>query len=158
LEDQDIKKLRAEVIDKFINLETLMDAVITQHYFHQTHKQFMYEVLYDEYFSFALKRNILLTITEHPNNNVLNKLHRIGRIRNIFAHRGRVIVDWVGNSKRERVIDSKKIEKEIDFQELFKEYCDLERPVFDYLFKVFKEKGGLLILDEEELENLVKKK
>ena len=47
MEDQDIKKLSAEVIDKFINLETLMDAVITQHYFHQTHKQFMYEVLYD---------------------------------------------------------------------------------------------------------------
>jgi hypothetical protein len=155
LEDQDIKKLRAEVIDKLINLEILMDAVITQHYFHRTHKQFMYEVLYDEYFSFALKRNILLTITEHPNNKVLNKLHRIGKIRNIFAHRGRVIVDWVGNSKRERVIDSK--EKEIDFQELFNEYCDLEKPVLDYLTEVFKEKGGLL-LTEDENKNLLQKK
>jgi hypothetical protein len=153
LEDQQINELRTELIDKFINLETFVDAVITQHYFHQISDKFLFEVLYDENFSFSLKHNILKKITQPPANKVLEKLHRIGQIRNYFAHRGRELVDWVGTSRRVRVIDPRKLDHEIDFPKLYKEFCDLERPVIQYLIKVFEEKGGRFLTDKE-IENL----
>lgn len=155
MKDQDIKKLRAEVIEKFISLEILVSAIITQHYFHILEKNFLTQVLYDEYFNFGLKHHILRKITERPDNKVLDKLYNLNKIRNTFAHSGLFFTEVT--SGRQGFINTRKLDNEIDFQKLFEEYCDLEKPVFDYLGKVFKEKGGLF-LSEEEHENLIKKK
>ena len=51
--------MRAEVIEKFINVETIINAIISQHYLKRLVMPFLLEVLYDEYFSFALRRRIL---------------------------------------------------------------------------------------------------
>ena len=59
MDKENISKYRAEVIEKFINIESIIDVIISQHYFKLPNKSFIFEVLYDEYFSFALKRRIL---------------------------------------------------------------------------------------------------
>src|SRR5215204_2008170 len=58
----DISTIRSAVIEKSINLEWMMNAIISQHYFGAVKKSFILEVLYDEYCSFALKRRILMKI------------------------------------------------------------------------------------------------
>lgn len=156
MEDQDIKKLRADVIEKFINLEILVSAIITQHYFHKVDKNFLYQVLYDEYFNFGIKLNILLKIIERPDNKVINKLRRLSKIRNTFAHSGLLITKVA--SGRQFYLDTRKLDNEIDFQELFEEFCEFENPVLNYLLKVFKEKGGPPLLTEDEHKNLLQKK
>ena len=45
--------------ERFINIETMINAIISQHYFKKVPLNFYLEVLYDEYFSFALRRRIL---------------------------------------------------------------------------------------------------
>jgi len=57
--ENNILNYRAEVIEKFINIETLINAIICQHYFHKLIMPFYLEVLYDEKFNFYLRRNIL---------------------------------------------------------------------------------------------------
>ena len=57
-----LSKYRSEVIEKSINIEWIINAIISQHYLKRVILPFVLEVLYDEYFSFALRRNILKKI------------------------------------------------------------------------------------------------
>ena len=50
---------RHNVIDKMIQLETLMNVVISQRYLGALRRDFYLEVLYDEQFTFALRRSIV---------------------------------------------------------------------------------------------------
>ena len=54
-----ISKYRSEVIERFINIEWIINAIICQHYFKRVLKPFLLEVLYDEYFSFVLNGEYL---------------------------------------------------------------------------------------------------
>lgn len=56
MDKDEISKCRAEVIERFINIEWIINAIISQHYLKRVVVSFILEVLYDEYFSFALKR------------------------------------------------------------------------------------------------------
>ena len=60
-------KYRSEVIERFINIEWLLNAIITQHYFKRMVSSFLFEVLYDEYFNFGLKRRIIEKIIPNIN-------------------------------------------------------------------------------------------
>jgi len=64
MNDNNISKYRSEVIERAINIEWIMSAIICQHYFKKVIMPFLLEVLYDEYFSFALKRRILEKIVK----------------------------------------------------------------------------------------------
>ena len=81
-----ISKCRAEVIERFINIESIIDAIICQHYFKRVIMKFYFEVLYDEYFSFGLKRRILEKIFKDIDSQKLQDLNRLNTIRNYFAH------------------------------------------------------------------------
>ena len=59
MDNQTLSQMRSEVIEKFINLEMIINAIISQHYFRKVYMPFFFEVLYDEYCSFGLKRRIL---------------------------------------------------------------------------------------------------
>jgi len=89
--DKTTSEHRSEVIEKSINIEWLVSAIITQHYFKRTYEPFLLEVLYDEYFSFGLKSKILEKIikkvdTISMDKSIINKLNRLNTIRNYFAH------------------------------------------------------------------------
>ena len=70
-------KYRSEVIERFINVGWLLNAIITQHYFKRIVSSFLFEVLYDEYFNFGLKRRIIEKIIPNINGQRLQDLNRL---------------------------------------------------------------------------------
>ncbi len=140
----DVSKYRAEVIEKFIGLEMMINAIICQHYLGRLNKKFLLEVLYDEYFSFALKRRVLEKIVS-IDKRVLDDLNRLNTIRNYFAHCNVEFIDSISNRSTAKVPDPRKTTEEIDFEKLYAEFISREKPVREYLTRVYKESGGALV-------------
>ena len=132
MDKETLQKYRAEVIERFINIETLIDVVICQHYFDKVEMKFYLEVLYDEYFTFGLKRRILEKIARDIDCNIIQDLHKLNNIRNYFAHYGQAI--FKGREEQKwQVINPRDIEKEINFQQLYSEFVSKVDEVEKYL-------------------------
>jgi hypothetical protein len=144
-----LSKYRAEVIERFINIETIIDAIICQHYFKKGGMviNFYLEVLYDEYFSFALKRRILEKIIRDIDNQKLQDLNRLNTIRNYFAHYNQEIIKVADKTQEWKVIDPRNIEKEINFEELYAEFMSKAGGVEEYLAKLYQNLGGKLLTE-----------
>ena len=142
-----ISEYRAQVIERTINIEWLMNAIICQHYFSRVVKPFLLEVLYDEYFSFALKRRILEKIVDNLDKRRLQDLNRLNTIRNYFAHCNQEIFggpDVPPEVAEGRVIDPRKLDRAIDFEGLYNEFTQIVGEVEKYLATVYLDKGGEL--------------
>jgi hypothetical protein len=142
-----ISRYRSEVIEKAINVEWLMSAIISQHYFKRVVMPFLLEVLYDEYFSFALKRRILEKIIENLDRKMLQDLNRANTIRNYFAHCNQRLFHGVAFPQKEaegEVIDPRKLDRTIDFEKLYDEFTGIIGELEKYLANVYLEKGGEL--------------
>jgi hypothetical protein len=142
-----MSKYRAEVIEKTINIEWLMSAVICQHYFGRVIKPFLLEVLYDEYFSFALKRRILEKIVDNLDGRKLQDLNRLNTIRNYFAHCNQEMFegpDAPPKGGQGQVIDPRKLDRAIDFEGLYNEFTQIVGEVEKYLAAIYLDKGGEL--------------
>ena len=142
----ELSKWRAEVIERAINVEWLINAIICQNYLKKTFKNFLLEVLYDEYFSFALKRRILEKILRQIDNQnnkpKIDQLNRINIIRNYFAHCNQQffeIGDDIG-----KVPDPRKTNRAINFKILYEEFMSIVGDVELWLSKIFKSIGGTL--------------
>lgn len=152
LNDQSISKFRSEVIERTINIEWMLNGIISQHYFHKVVLPFVLEFLYDEYCSFALKRRVLEKIVPDIDKQKLQDLNRVNTIRNYFAHCNQVLIDGpdptdpVATSK---VVDPRRLDKGIDFERLHTEFIGIAGQVEEYLAAVYVAKGGLLRKDEE---------
>jgi hypothetical protein len=133
MDKDELSKYRAEVIERFINVETLVDAIICQHYFKKMIINFYLEVLYDEYFSFGLKRLILEKIVKN--------------IRNYFAHYNQEIIKGRDKKGEARILDPRNIEREIDFKGLHAEFMQIADGIEEYLFQTFKNLGGVAETD-----------
>jgi hypothetical protein len=147
MDNDRISGYRSEVIEKTINIEWLMSAIISQHYFKRVMKPFLLEVLYDEYFSFALKRRILEKIVENLDGKKLQDLNRANTIRNYFAHCNQRFFDGVDSPKKEaegEVIDPRKLDRVIDFEKLYDEFTEIISELEKYLATVYLGKGGEL--------------
>lgn len=140
-----ISEYRSEIIEKFINIEWLINAIICQHYLKKVVYAFLFEVLYDINCSFALKRNILEKIA--PKFSKLADLNRLNNIRNLFAHCNQQVFEY--NQKPElweqgKVLNPKNIEKELNFKELYNEFTQKEGEITKDLAKLFISLGGEL--------------
>src|SRR3989344_3281853 len=138
-----ISKYRSEVIEKFINIESLMNAIISQHYFKKVIAPFVFELLYDVNCTFALKRNILQKI--EPNFSKLETINRLNNIRNLFAHCNQEVFE--GSKKPApgetgKVLDPKDTKKELDFEKLYKEFTKEEGRVTQALGNLYMSLGG----------------
>ena len=145
MDEQTLSRASTEVIEKFINLEWIINAIISQHYFYKVLLPFVLEVLYDEYCSFALKRRILEKIVPSLDEKQIQNLNRLNTIRNYFAHTGQQIfkgAEVPAEGQVGIVPDPRKPEKEIDFAQLCKEFQTKEPAVAEYLFKLYKQLGG----------------
>ena len=143
-----LSKRRSEIIEKFINLECLINAIISQHYFQRVTFPFVSEVLWDEYCSFALKRRILEKIIVTPDKQKIDKLNRLNTIRNYFAHCGQEILEGSappGDDKQGWVPDPRKPTTRINFESLYSEFTESESDVIKYLFEIFQKKGGVTV-------------
>ena len=138
-----LTKYRAEVIERFINIETLMNAVISQHYFKRVLLPFYLEVLYDEYFSFGLKRRIIEKIIKNIDSQKVQDLNRLNTIRNYFAHCGPEIIQLTDKTRKGKVIDPRDTQKRINFESLYDEFMSKVGGVEEYLFKLYEDLGGV---------------
>jgi hypothetical protein len=140
----EISSMRAEVIEQFINIEWLINAIICQHYIGHPHKEFTLEFLYDEYCSFALKRGVLFKIAPQLKRDIGKHLYRLNTIRNYFAHVGKEIFDASQTGKPGRIPDPRDHKKSVDFAELRDEFLTLARPVVLALANHYQAIGGTL--------------
>jgi hypothetical protein len=142
---EELSKRRSDVIEKFINIESIINAIISQHYFKKVLINFYFEVLYDEYFSFALRRRILTKIVSDIDKDKLEKINRLNTIRNFFAHSGVELFE--GKVPPEegsigRTPNPRKQEESLDFDELYKEFQKIEPEIASYLMDIYENIGG----------------
>jgi hypothetical protein len=148
MDDSKLSKCRAHVIEKSIDIELLLSAIISQHYLGMVSRSFLLEVLYDEYFSFALKRRVLEKILQKrkmAKQQMLDDLNRLNTIRNYFAHLNIEFYTVLsGPEKGEKgvVPDPKNPARGVDFESLYMEFSEKQPKVKDYLFDVLVKMGG----------------
>jgi hypothetical protein len=148
MEEQTLSQMRAEVIKKLIDVETIINTIISQHYLNRVDQPFFFEVLYDEYFSFALRRRILekilgKSITDNDKKQI-EDLNRLNTIRNYFAHTGPEIFEKSTiphEGQKGRVPDPRNLGKAIDYPKLYNEFQNLEITVSKYLLNLCKKLG-----------------
>ncbi|MBR9689357.1 MAG: hypothetical protein GOV01_00470 [Candidatus Altiarchaeota archaeon] len=134
-------------MEKFINIERIVDTVITRYYVgpslgERTNK-FMFDILYDERFSFGQKKKILEKILKRIgkyNNAKMRNLHRISEIRNYFAHREPFFIREEGTVAP----DPKNPEENLDFEKLHEEFLEKEKLVNNFLFEILASVGVVL--------------
>lgn len=152
LVDESISKCRSEVIERTINIESIINSIISQHYFGRVLMPFLLEFLYDEYCTFALKRRVLEKIVPDIDKKKVQDLNRLNTIRNYFAHCNQVLIegpDPTDPTAVSKVIDPRKPDRGIDFKELHKEFLEIAGPVEKYLVRVYMAKGGILQSNED---------
>ena len=142
-----LSKYRAEIIERFINVEWIINAIISQHYFKRMDKSFAFEVLYDEHFNFGLRRSILKKIIKNIDNQKVQDLNRLNTIRNYFAHCNQEIIEGPDKTQKGKILDPRNIEKEIDFESLYVDFMRIVGGVEKYLAKLFQNLGGVLVKD-----------
>jgi hypothetical protein len=145
MSDNNISKYRSEVIERAINVEWIMSAIICQHYFKKVIMPFLLEVLYDEYFNFALKRRILEKIVKDFDKKKLQDLNRLNTIRNYFAHCNQQIIEGPGiptENNMGKVVDPRKLDKAIDFEKLYGEFMGITGELEKYIVGIFIKIGG----------------
>ena len=137
-----LSKYRSEIIEKFINIEWIINIIISQYYLKRADKSFLFEVLYDEYFSFALKRRILEKIIKNIDNRKVQDLNRLNTIRNYFAHCGQEYIKGPDKTQKGRVLDPRNIEEEVNFESLYTEFMKEQGSVVEYLMQIAAELGA----------------
>jgi len=149
VDGEEVSRCRAEVIERAINVESIIDSVICQHYFGHLRREFLLEVLYDEHFSFALKRLILEKIVSlEPA--VVGSINRLNTIRNYFAHCAQEIIEGPDPLSGEaRVPDPRKPDRSVDFKALHAEFMSQVGDVEEQLGKVFRSLGGEMYTEAE---------
>lgn len=145
MDEQDLIKQRGDVIARAINVERIMDAVISCHYFGAVKISFLTEFLYDEYCSFGLKVNIVSKISKDKS--LSQTLRRIASIRNSFAHTGLTFNEFVDKNDptkgyKVRTPDPKKLHENMDYVSLYNEFVKLQNDAEDKLMVLFSSKGG----------------
>jgi hypothetical protein len=129
---------RHNVIDKMIQLEVIMNAVICQKYLGGVRREFYLEVLYDELFPFGLRRSIVEKILGDEQQD----LRVLGSIRNLFAHCGSEMFDKTLGAYR--IPLPKDPTKSLDFEARYQEFEKKYPVVRNRLETWFRKHGGEL--------------
>ena len=146
--DKQISEYRSEVIEKSINIEWLINMIISQYYFGKGKKSFIFQFLYDVNCTSSLKRNVLQKIA--PEFNGIETLNRLSSIRNLFAHCNQEVFDGDNEIKGEigKVLDPRNTANELDFKSLYQEFIDKSGGLEIELGKLYESLGGKLVLSE----------
>ena len=144
-ESESLRKSRNVVIEKLINLESLISAIICQYYLKRVTTKFYFGVLYNENFSLGLKRGILEKIPQ-IDQRMIHKLNRLMKIRNRFAHCGPQVF-WgttlPTEGEKPVIPDPENWRASLDFEALYTEFLAEEPEVTKYLFEFFRTLGGV---------------
>jgi len=148
MEPDEVTKARGEVIETFINLETLINAIISQYYFKKVRQDFFFELLYNQSFNFGLRISILEKIIPEIDRNKLEKLRKLNAIRNYFAHCGPEVLPSKTtdiDKEKGRIPHPSDYQKTIDFDALYREFTATEPEISAYLGEIFVKLRGALL-------------
>lgn len=137
------EELRRNVLDKFNNLEMFMNLAISQYYFKEVNKDFIFRVLHNPSFSFALRIDILMKMVKDDDkkrfSNMKNKIQQMSNIRNYFAH----ITPQYFDSNEEITMETvgwfphpKDPSKKINLEEEHEKFFELEKEVHPYILGI----------------------
>jgi len=147
ISDEKLKEYRHEILSKHNHLDILISSIICAHYFPNfpIPQGFFSNVLYQQPLSYSSRLNMLRKIYRERdiyNKKYFKKLKRMGEIRNSLAHSEMVIITKNGE---EHIYNPKNFDKEIDFDEEYKEYIILEEEISKSLINVYENFGGILL-------------
>ena len=142
MDEKKLDEYRAEVVKRTINIEWLMNAIISQHYLKKVIISFVLEVLYDHNFPFSLRRNIIEKIIEDMPREKIEQINRVNNIRNLFAHCDEKLICLSDENKTPVAPNPKDTSKNLNFEELYAEFSENANEVEKYLLEVYKSKGG----------------
>ena len=135
------EELRRNVLDKFNNLEMLMNLAISSYYFKETNKDFIFRVLNNSFFSSSLRIDILLKIIKDSDrkrfDRMTSKIKQMSNIRNYFAHITPQYFDSDELITMEKVgwyPHPKDPSKRINLEEEHETFFELEKEVYPYIF------------------------
>lgn len=147
MNEEKLKAARGEVINSFANIETVINTIISQHYLKRVNRAFILEVLYDELFSFGLRRNILEKIVPEFDPGQMRNLRELNRIRNYFAHCGLQMTDL--DSDVPFYPNPRKSKKQfVEWDTLYGDFNRLVPEVLRYLGELMKRKD--ILCDDSE--------
>ena len=147
LTKQQLSEYRNDVIEKFVNIEYLMNSAISQKYFGRVRIDFVFPFLHSQHFSFALRIDVLKKLVKDFNKRMETKLRRMSNLRNYFVHispnyfgpNDEITEDNVGYFP-----NPDKLEEKLDFEKLYTQFIELNTEVLPYIAKIFRELGGKL--------------
>ena len=135
-------KLRAEIIEKSINLEAIISSLVTNHFFpnQPLPLKFLHGVMCDANANTSFKLSVFAKCYPNFPRKLLERCRRIFNIRNIFAHCGVVVTNLVDPDKS-GVLDPKSLEEQLDLEALAQEFQQNYEPVVLELFSLMKALG-----------------
>lgn len=154
--ESDRSRQRGEVIERSMDIEWLMNAIISQHYFGQVRLPFVIEVLCDENCSFGMKRSVIDKIVKDFDGQRMQDLYRLCYIRNQFAHVHEKFVPGSESPPTDAIaVDSRRVKRwngsaeglqtaAISFDALYEEFMRIAGPLVDYLLGVHEGLGGVV--------------
>ena len=147
---EELDKKRIYVIRKFINIESIINIIISSHYFKDkdgrgiVRGDFLFQVLNDEYFQSILRINILKKIVEDFDDKILSKLKALATIRNYLVHidPNYFETDQKVNEETINLVGyyphPKNPKEKIDFEKEYNNFLELEKEVGKYLVDICK--------------------
>ncbi len=137
------EELRRNVLDKFNNLEMLINLAISMYYFKEVNKDFIFRVLNNSFFSSSLRIDILLKIIKDSDEKRLNKMEnnikQMSNIRNYFAHITPQYFDAGEEVTMEKVgwfPHPKDPSKRLNLEEEHERFFELEKEANPYVINV----------------------
>lgn len=136
------EEIRRNVLDKFNNLEMLMNLAINLFYFKRIEKDFLFRVLHDSLFSTALRINVFTKIVNDSDKkrfeHMESAIRQMSNIRNYFAHITPQYFDSEEPSldKVGYFPDPKDPKKKIDLEKEHEKFFELEKEVNPYVIHV----------------------
>lgn len=147
MRDGELTKWRGEIVERFANVEYLINAIISQYYFKEVRLDFFHAVLYNEYFNFALRRSILERIIEqlgliHEYRKEMQQgLINLNQKRNYFAHCALKLYERPDSGAYLGVVDPKDKNKPIGFKEVYDEFFSKVGGIEKFLAKLAEKLG-----------------
>lgn len=139
---EELYKIRGEVVDKLVHLDNTLCILISKHYFFATRNDFIFDVLYDRNVPVSAKKNVLVNVFRRKNLDTayLNDINRLLEIRNIFAHAWIVDCGNTPDGTDGMTVSTLKLREdennEYDELALKKEFDEKYIKVIQYLFRI----------------------
>lgn len=156
---------RSDIVEKYINLEILINSCISQYFFKNINSSFYFYVLFDPHFSYQLRINIFRKIVNGLSKESYSgdmeklnrKLQRVGEIRNIFIHVAGLKFHPSKDGMNDIVITKSSIEEEgftpdpknpsspLNFTKLYNEFLSLEKFLNQEVSYIYQVLGGQFV-------------